>query len=142
MDRPAGPRPHFRLQRRSPYGEECTGAVGRRFGSKDRNHRRAPEDSMFLYLIHCGFYDELTSFGGVFESHINLFLVAESAEAARQKAKASELFKSKRMHIDGIQQVEMVDGYRVLLSKEPSQDGETRVHSFQFRDLAPDRRTT
>jgi hypothetical protein len=97
---------------------------------------------MFLFLIHCGFYDELTSSGGVFESHTNFFLVAENAEAARQKAKASEFFRSKRMHIDGIQQIEMVDGYRILLSREGAADHATQIQSFQFRDLVPPRQTT
>ena len=95
---------------------------------------------MHLYLIHCGFYDDATSFGGVFESHTNFFLVAHSPEDARQKAKASEFFKSKRMHVDGIQQIDAVDGFQIALVPDKESGSQlTRIESFQVRDLVPAR---
>jgi len=96
---------------------------------------------MYLYLIHCGYYDKTTSFNGVFESHTNFFLVAESVEVARQKAKATDFFKSHKMHIDGIQQIEVVDGYRIMLREEAIEGEATKISSFQFRDLASKHQT-
>jgi hypothetical protein len=95
------------------------------------------ERNMNLYLIHCGFYDDATSVGGVFESHTNFFLVAESPEAARRKAKAVDFFKARRMHVDGIQQIDAVDGYRVTLIPDAADAQASDIQSFQFRDLAP-----
>lgn len=95
------------------------------------------EHEMHLYLIHCGFYDDATSHGGVFESHTNFFLVAGSPEAARQKAKASDFFKTRRMHVDGVQQINSVDGYRIALVNNAAGAEANCIQSFQFRDLAP-----
>ena len=94
-----------------------------------------------LYLVHCGFYDEQTSFGGVYEGHTNLFIVSDSPQYARHSAKASELFKTKRMHIDGIQEIEAVDGYRIQLVKDESLAANSHIASHIFRDLAPPAKT-
>jgi hypothetical protein len=42
---------------------------------------------MFLYLVHCGFYDSELS-DGLYESHTNIFVAAESFEDARARAKS------------------------------------------------------
>ena len=89
---------------------------------------------MKLYLVHCGFYDaEL--FEGVYESHVNFFVVAESFEAARGKAKEHSEYKRKRMHVDGLQEIQVVDGWEISLNKSP---GEARdvVISSRHRELA------
>lgn len=91
---------------------------------------------MKLFLVHCGYYDEAVS-AGIFESHTNLFVAAESAEDARQRAKSSELFRTRRMHVDGIQRIDVVDGFRVALQLDESLNGATHTEAFQFRDLAP-----
>jgi hypothetical protein len=91
---------------------------------------------MNLYLIHCGFYDtELCD--GIYESHVNFFVAADSFETARAKAKELPEMKAKRMHVDGIQLVEAVGGHRVVLEMDESLAGVTRVVSHRHRDLAP-----
>ncbi len=85
---------------------------------------------MHLFLVHLGYYDDLSA--GVFESHTNLFVVADDWEDARAKAKALPVVVEKRMHIDGLQKIEKVDGYRISLQEEA---GENQINSFHFREL-------
>ena len=91
---------------------------------------------MKLYLIHCGFYDsELCD--GLYESHVNFFVVGTSFEDARVRAKAIPEFKAKRMHVDGLQEVSAVSGYHVRLEESPELKGDTVVINNRHRDLAP-----
>jgi hypothetical protein len=91
---------------------------------------------MKLYLVHCGFYDNDLC-DGIYESHVNYFVAAESFEEARKKAKEMPEFKSKRMHVDGLQEISAVNGHRVTLSKDISLEDQTVLTSHKHRDLAP-----
>lgn len=91
---------------------------------------------MKLYLVHCGFYDTSLC-DGIFESHVNYFVAAESFETARVKIKSHPEFQKKRMHIDGIQEIRTIDGFRIVLEKEESLDSQTEIISHRHRDLAP-----
>ena len=95
-----------------------------------------------LYLVHCGFYDEQTSFGGVYEGHTNLIITSDTPQNARQKAKGMDIYKAKRMHIDGIQEIVAVDGYKVTLVKDETLTKQDEINSHIFRDLAPPKQTT
>ena len=81
---------------------------------------------MHLYLVHCGFYDPELE-GGVYESHTNFFVVAESFQDAKAKAKQTERYKEKRMHVDSLQQVERVGGHRVLLERDAAAGEGNRI---------------
>lgn len=94
---------------------------------------------MKLYLVHCGFYDTDVC-DGLFESHVNFYVVANSFEEAREKAKLLPEFKGKRMHVDGLQEVNAVNGYHVKLEADAALNGETKVVNFKHRDLAPARK--
>lgn len=75
---------------------------------------------------------------GIYESHTNFFVAATSFEEARLKAKELPPFKSKRMHVDGIQEIEAVSGHRVTLERaEALNPDETKIVSSHHRDLAP-----
>ncbi|MBI4061372.1 MAG: DUF1543 domain-containing protein [Elusimicrobia bacterium] len=89
-----------------------------------------------LYLVHCGFYDREV-FDGVYESHVNLFVAAESFEDARAAAKLDPVFKGRRMHVDGLQQIDAVNGFRVELRPDPELGGATLATSRRHGDLAP-----
>ena len=89
-----------------------------------------------LYLVHAGFYD-LDLLEGVFEQHINFFVVAESFEEARLKAKIHPDFKNRKMHVDGLQEIEAVDGHRVQLIVDDALAGKSKLTSNRHRDLAP-----
>ncbi len=91
---------------------------------------------MKLYLVHCGFYDaEICD--GLYESHVNFFVSAGSFEEARAQAKLIPEFQSKRMHIDGLQEIYSVNGFRVHLEHDASLESQTRIINFKHRDLAP-----
>ena len=89
-----------------------------------------------LFLVHCGFYDSELG-DGIYESHTNFFVVADSFESARSKIKENQQFKLKRMHVDGIQQIEAVDGFRLNLNEDPGLLGRSEVISHKHRELAP-----
>ena len=55
---------------------------------------------------------------GLYESHVNFFVVAESFEDARAKAKAIAEFQSKKMHVDGLKEIKMVNGYKLQLQAD------------------------
>lgn len=93
-------------------------------------------ENLKLYLVHCGFYDpELQD--GIYESHVNLLLAATSFEDARAKAKLQPDFQKKRMHVDGLQEIQAVSGFRVKLEEDASIAGQTLIQSNRHRDLAP-----
>ena len=71
---------------------------------------------MKLFLVHAGFYDENVS-GGFYESHTNYFIVAEDVKKAKKKAKEIHEYKKKKMHIDGIREIDSVDGYKIVLER-------------------------
>lgn len=91
---------------------------------------------MKLFLVHCGFYDAEVG-DGVYESHVNFFVAAETFDEAKEKAKLHPTFKGRRMHVDGLQEIEAVDGFRVGLSPDQNLKGESRVLSRRHRDLSP-----
>lgn len=93
-------------------------------------------DSLKLFLVHCGFYD-LEVLDGVYESHVNFVVAATSFEDARAKVKLEPDFQRKRMHVDGLQQIDAVQGYRIQFQEDPSLNGGTRIVSSRHRDLAP-----
>lgn len=89
-----------------------------------------------LFLIHCGYYDSEIC-DGLYESHCNFFVVAESFEEARKTAKTLPQYQQKRMHIDGLQKVQAFQGYTISLNHSPELKGESLVVSHKHRDLAP-----
>lgn len=91
---------------------------------------------MKLYLIHCGFYDSAVC-EGLYESHVNFFVSAESFDDARAKAKLIPEFKDKKMHVDGLQEVSVVDGFRIQLERDEAMTDKTVIISHRHRDLAP-----
>ncbi len=91
---------------------------------------------MKLYLVHCGFYDSEVC-DGVYESHANFFVCASTFEEAKIKAKSLPEFKGKRMHVDGLQEIQSVDGFKLHLEYDEALQGKTSIINFKHRDLAP-----
>ena len=72
---------------------------------------------MNLYMMHVGFYDH--SIGeGIYESHINYFIAASDPKDAKTKVLALEEFQDRNMHIDGIKELDSVNGYKIILEKK------------------------
>ena len=76
---------------------------------------------MKLYLIHVGFYDP-NIMDGLYEQHVNYFVVAENIKDAKKKARQNSIYKKKKMHIDGIQELNNIDGYRINLTWDDSSE--------------------
>ena len=76
---------------------------------------------MKLYLIHVGFYDP-DLMEGLYEQHTNYFVSAENVKDAKKKARVNSIYKTKKMHIDGIQELNIIDGYRINLIWDDSSD--------------------
>ena len=54
---------------------------------------------------------------GFYEGHTNIFVCAKDEEDARKIVKEKKEYKKLKMHIDGIQEISVVDGYKVELAK-------------------------
>ena len=90
---------------------------------------------MKLYLVHAGYYDtEIAE--GIYEFHVNFLVAATSFEEARLRAKARPDFQGKRMHVDGLVEIQSVDGFEVTLSENPALQGQSCLISNKHRDLA------
>lgn len=88
-----------------------------------------------LFIVHCGFYD-LDVSEGVYESHANFIVAAESFDEARVKVRLEPDFQKKKMHVDGLQMIDAVNGYRTHLEEDPSLDGKTLITSSRYHDFA------
>ena len=71
---------------------------------------------MKLFQVHTGFYDPNIS-DGFYEGHTNIFVCAKDEKEAREKVKEKEEYKKFKMHIDGIQEMDTVEGYKIKLVK-------------------------
>ena len=76
---------------------------------------------MKLYLVHAGFYNS-EIMGGLYEQHSNYFVVAKNLKEAKIKARKNLSFKKNKMHIDGIQEINAVDGYSINLINDDLMD--------------------
>lgn len=96
---------------------------------------------MNLYLVHCGYYDpEICD--SAFESHVNFFVAADSFEEAKNKAKLLPIVQNKKMHVDGLQEIAAVDGYKIFLERDATLSGETLIATNRHRELAPKKAPT
>ena len=89
---------------------------------------------MKLYLIHVGFYDS-ELMGGIYEQHGNIFVVAKNVTEAKIRSKENVTFKKKKMHIDGIQEINSVEGYRIHLVKEKEKMGSINYGYDEIKKL-------
>tara|TARA_B110000263_G_scaffold24398_1_gene18737 strand:+ start:11923 stop:12201 length:279 start_codon:yes stop_codon:yes gene_type:complete len=89
---------------------------------------------MKLFLVHAGFYDEKVS-GGFYESHTNYFVVAEDVKEAKKKAKEISEYKDKKMHIDGIREIDSVEDYRVTLEKKNEEAVNIEGAKYSYDDV-------
>ena len=82
-------------------------------------------------MVHCGYYDKSVS-GGLFEGHTNFFVVAETIAEAKSKAKSKPEFKRLKMHVDGIQEVVAVDGFKLDLKEDKKLQGATLIRRQKY----------
>ena len=89
-----------------------------------------------LYIVHVGFYDRETNYG-IYESHTNFLIAASSPQEAKILAKENSLYRDKKMHTDGIQEIGVVQGYRVKLVKDPALNDADLLKSTSYEELNP-----
>tara|TARA_B100001175_G_C19413694_1_gene592485 strand:- start:499 stop:774 length:276 start_codon:yes stop_codon:yes gene_type:complete len=77
---------------------------------------------MKLFLVHTGYYDDSIS-NGFYESHTNYFVVAENIKKAKGRIKKIDEFKDKKMHIDGILEIQNIGNYSIKLEHLTLNDG-------------------
>ena len=87
-----------------------------------------------LFLIHTGFYDKKI-LDGFYEQHTNILVVAKDVYSAKQKVKSHKDYIDKKMHIDGIQEIENIDGYEIQLKKNNKKEKITLYNHSQIKFL-------
>lgn len=88
---------------------------------------------MKLYMVHCGFYNAMST-QDLFECHTNFLIVASTAKEAKSKAQARPDFQERRMHIDGILEIEEVEGFKIKF--EVNHEGQAdKMNKYGFREL-------
>ena len=93
---------------------------------------------MKLYLVHTGYYDKATG-EGFYEQHTNILIVAKSPYDAREKVKEHNEFVEKKMHIDGIKEIENIGGYDIKLEKSTEKEKINTYNHYQVRFLKKDK---
>tara|TARA_X000000368_G_C22850194_1_gene631782 strand:- start:108 stop:383 length:276 start_codon:yes stop_codon:yes gene_type:complete len=88
---------------------------------------------MKLFLVHTGYYDDSIS-NGFYESHTNYFVVAEDIKKAKSKIKGIDEFKNKKMHIDGILEIQNIGNYSVKLEHLPNEKSHSN-NQFSYDDV-------
>ena len=85
---------------------------------------------MKLFIVHAGYYDSEI---GIYELHTNFLVAAANVSDVKKAIKEKEIFKKKNMHIDAVQEIEVVDGYRVMLVAD--QAGATKLNNYDYTQM-------
>lgn len=85
---------------------------------------------MKLFIVHAGYYDSEI---GIYELHTNFLVAAASISDVKKKVKEKDIFIKKNMHIDAVQEIEVVDGYRVTLIED--QASTTKLTSYDYTQM-------
>tara|TARA_X000001036_G_scaffold263438_1_gene244873 strand:+ start:5185 stop:5466 length:282 start_codon:yes stop_codon:yes gene_type:complete len=93
---------------------------------------------MKLYLVHTGYYDKSVG-EGFYEQHTNIFIVAKDPRSAREKIKKNKDYIEKKMHIDGIKEIENIGGYNIKLEKSKEEEKVNTYNHYQVRFLKKDK---
>lgn len=88
------------------------------------------EVKMKLYIVHAGYYDDEI---GIYELHTNFIVATNDISDLKRIVKSKEIFAKKRMHIDAVQEIEVVDGYRIILQKENCED--SKLVSYDYTQI-------
>lgn len=85
---------------------------------------------MKLFIVHAGYYDSEI---GIYELHTNFLVAAVNVSDVKKQVKEKEIFRKKNMHIDAVQEIEVVDGYRITLIAD--QVGENKLNSYDYTQI-------
>lgn len=85
---------------------------------------------MKLFIVHAGYYDSEI---GIYELHTNFLVAADTVSDVKKIIKEKDIFKKKKMHIDAVQEIEIVDGYRVTLIED--QLGTSKLNNYDYTQI-------
>lgn len=85
---------------------------------------------MKLYIVHVGFYDNEI---GIYELHSNFLVAAPDVHEVKKIVKNKDIFKNKKMHIDAVQEIDVVDGYKIILEKNPLCD--SKLNNYNYHQI-------
>lgn len=85
---------------------------------------------MRLFIVHAGYYDDEI---GIYELHTNFLVAAANLSEVKKIIKEKDIFKKKNMHIDAVQEIEVVDGYKVNLIPDPFST--TKLNSYDYTQI-------
>lgn len=85
---------------------------------------------MKLFIVHAGYYDGEI---GIYELHTNFLVAAAHVGDVKKIVKEKDIFRKKNMHIDAVQEIEVVDGYRVTLIED--QTSATKLTSYDYTQM-------
>lgn len=85
---------------------------------------------MKLFIVHAGYYDDEI---GIYELHTNFLVAAIDVSEVKNLIKKKDIFRNKNMHIDAVQEIEVVDGYRVMLVVD--QTGATKLNNYDYSQM-------
>jgi len=89
---------------------------------------------MQLFIIHAGYYDDEI---GIYELHTNFLAAAANVTEVKSLVEKKDIFIKKKMHIDAVQEIEVVDGYKItLVEDEPNTTKLTSYDYTQIKQLA------
>ena len=83
---------------------------------------------MKLFIIHVGYYDHEV---GMYELHSQFLIVAPDAKIAKTIAMEKPAFKNKKMHIDGIQEINQIDDYTLTLVPSSQSFSENKIYTHR-----------
>ncbi len=85
---------------------------------------------MKLFIVHAGYYDNEI---GIYELHTNFIVAADNVSEVKKIIKERDIFKKKNMHIDAVQEIECVDGYKVILIED--RQNTTKLTSYDYTQI-------
>lgn len=85
---------------------------------------------MKLFIVHAGYYDSEI---GIYELHTNFLVAAANVSDVKRVVKEKDIFRKKNMHIDAVQEIEIVDGYRVTLIED--QGNVTKLINYDYTQM-------
>lgn len=85
---------------------------------------------MKLFIVHAGYYDSEI---GIYELHTNFLVAATDVSKVKMAVEEKDIFRKKNMHIDAVQEIEVIDGHKItLVEDEPNV---TKVTSYDYTQI-------
>lgn len=70
---------------------------------------------------------------GIYELHTNFVVAAANVSNVKKIMEEKEIFRRKNMHIDAVQEIEVIDSYKVMLVED--QAGVTKLNNYDYTQI-------